>query len=140
LTAGNSSLKMVCCVFFTRPTQRSSDFIQGNNFEGRPAPTQDIQGTDDDKTKRSLSKTAQKILKAQKQPPGPVLFVGNLGFETSEDAIRNMIEAHQKAIRDKPGNLITPSAGLDENSNASRQVGLRKIRMGTFEDSGKCKG
>ncbi|KAG1461830.1 hypothetical protein G6F56_005638 [Rhizopus delemar] len=46
-------------------------------------------------------------------PPCPTLFVGNLSFETTEKTIREAFEW----------------AG-----------DIRKIRMATFEDSGKCKG
>ena len=72
-----------------------------------------------------MSKTAQKILRSQKQPAGPTLFLGNLGFEATEQSIRNMLDSH----RNKP-----------EGEEASDEKWIRKIRMGTFEDSGKCKG
>ena len=90
-----------------------------------------------------LTKTAQKILAAQKQPPGPTLFFGNLGFEVTEDSIRQLLEAHRK----KPAETL---AGNDEDeeededskakSRGKEDKWIRKIRMGTFEDSGKCKG
>jgi RNA recognition motif-containing protein len=44
---------------------------------------------------RNLSKTAQKILRAQKQPPAQTLFLGNLGFETTEGSVRELFEAHR---------------------------------------------
>ena len=58
----------------------------------------------------------------QKQPPGPTLFLGNLGFETTEDTIRELLESHR--AKDVPAD----------------DKWIRKIRLGTFEDSGKCKG
>ena len=94
---------------------------------------------------------AQKILAAQKQPPGPTLFFGNLGFEATEDSIWQLLEAHRR----KPAETLVndnedKSVGNEEEEDPkpkSRGKGsqkedkwIRKIRMGTFEDSGKCKG
>lgn len=98
-----------------------------------------------------LSKMAQKILRVQKQPPAMTLFLGNLGFATTEASIRELFEAHrywrsmekgkgkgagvnaekQKAREDGDG---------DEGAAKSKDPWIRKIRMGTFEDSGNCKG
>ena len=74
-----------------------------------------------------VSKTAQKILRSQKQPAGPTLFFGNLGFETTEQSIRDMLNSHRNKL---------------EGDESSEEKGrwIRKVRMGTFEDSGKCKG
>ncbi|KDN50884.1 hypothetical protein RSAG8_00511, partial [Rhizoctonia solani AG-8 WAC10335] len=83
------------------------------------------------------SKTAQKILAAQKQPAAQTLFMGNLPFETKEEDIRQMIEGHGL-----PSDLET-QAKKDEaakNLGGKPQRWLKKIRMGTFEDSGLCKG
>ena len=101
----------------------------------------------------STSKTAQRILAAQKQPPGPTLFFGNLGFEATEDSIRQLLEAHRK----KPVKTTVGDGGEGSSSGGEGRDGklkvtskereskkedrwIRKIRMGTFEDSGKCKG
>lgn len=65
----------------------------------------------------------------QKQPPGPTLFFGNLGFETTDKSIRALLDSH----RPKP-----TSDGAAEGDAADKWI--RKIRMGTFEDTGKCKG
>ena len=72
------------------------------------------------------TKTAQKILRMQKQPPGPTLFFGNLGFETTQESIRELLESHRAK---------DPAGGADADTKW-----IRKIRLGTFEDSGKCKG
>ena len=111
---------------------------------------------------RMHSKSAKKILKAQKQPPGPTLFLGNLGFETTEADILEMLTAHRNAP-------VVSAAGKDltsrDGSNGDKDKGktgdsgaeakakdktkeaptgtrswVRKVRMGTFEDSGLCKG
>jgi hypothetical protein len=82
---------------------------------------------------KTHSKTAQKILPAQKQPPAPTLFFGNLGFETTDAAIRELLEAH------RPGKKPGKDAGTEvdgEEKEKAKDVWIRKVRMGTFEDSG----
>ena len=107
----------------------------GDDYTGRPSTSTQAEETGDVKRGNLTghSKTAQKILASQKQPAGPTLFLGNLGFETTQQSIRAMLESH----RPKP-------AGAEDDDGAQEQKGtdnwIRKIRMGTFEDSGKCKG
>lgn len=141
------------------------------------------------KGKTGLTKTAQKILRAQKHPPGPTLFVGNLSFNTTEDSLREMVE-RSAAARDEWSNgkakrrsnkkrvkkedsgkdsgeeeagSSSDSSNLEDGSSDESQgedeekggkekekkvekvdglrgAGIRKIRMGQFEDTGKCKG
>ncbi|KAG1735046.1 hypothetical protein EDB19DRAFT_1996054 [Suillus lakei] len=119
----------------------------GNDFVGRPitappAGTQeDPKGPSAGKSATGLTKTQQKILRVQKQLPAQTLFLGNLGFDTTVDSIRELFEAHrhpQKAGKGVKANDAEVSAG--EDNNVTKDVWLRKIRMGTFEDSGACKG
>ena len=103
---------------------RRSNVAVGDDFNGRPAPTP-AAGADGALPGFKITghtKTAQKILAMQKQPPGPTLFLGNLGFETTEDSIRELLNSHR-----------AKDASVDEKW-------IRKVRLGTFEDSGKCKG
>jgi hypothetical protein len=79
--------------------------------------------------KKSLSKTSQRILKSQKQFPAPTLFFGNLSFDTTEDSIRGLLEAHWEKHKQDP-----------KAESAEEKPWIRKVRLGTFEDSGKCKG
>ncbi|KAI0315975.1 hypothetical protein OF83DRAFT_1129364 [Amylostereum chailletii] len=107
----------------------------GDDFTGRPAPAETEGKSKDGATKKpasapGLSKTAQKILGAQKQPPAPTLFFGNLGFETTQESLRGLLEAHRTA---EPKDEPTPDG-------EKKDVWIRKVRMGTFEDSGLCKG
>lgn len=114
--------------------------ITGDDYTGRPTLAStgadgqtDKAATDESKTH---SKTAQKILRAQKQSPAPTLFIGNLGFETTDDAIRELFEAHRekkKKTKNEPEDDAKPK-------ESTKDVWIRKIRMGTFEDSGLCKG
>ncbi|CEL59482.1 RNA-binding protein rnp24 OS=Schizosaccharomyces pombe (strain 972 / ATCC 24843) GN=rnp24 PE=4 SV=2 [Rhizoctonia solani AG-1 IB] len=119
---------------------------KGDDFAGRPsAPKAEVTSGEGEEAKVSAnkvtanthSKTAQKILAAQKQPAAQTLFMGNLPFETKEDDIRQMVEGHglpseleQQAKQD----------GAAKNPGGKPQRWLKKIRMGTFEDSGLCKG
>lgn len=119
----------------------------GNDFAGRPIITppagtqEDAKGPSAGKSVSGLTKTQQKILRVQKQPPAQTLFLGNLGFDTTVDSIRELFEAHrhsQKAGKAVKANDAEASAG--EDNNVTKDIWLRKIRMGTFEDSGACKG
>lgn len=98
----------------------------GHNFEGRPAGPP----IDGDNTK---SKTAKKILASQKQPPGPTLFFGNLSFQVTETSLQALLERNWKFH-----GIEKNDAKDDQNQNEKPLI--RKVRLGTFEDSGKCKG
>ncbi|KAG8692593.1 hypothetical protein FRC09_011095, partial [Ceratobasidium sp. 395] len=118
----------------------------GNDFTGRPEATKTPvkpeeepaeASTEQQRSSTTHSKTAQKILSLQKQPAAQTLFMGNLPFETKEDDIRQMVEGHGL-----PSDLEEQA----RRDNAAKNQGgkplrwLKKIRMGTFEDSGLCKG
>jgi hypothetical protein len=96
---------------------------------------------------KGQSKFAQKVLSAQKQPPAPTLFFGNLGFETTTESIRDLLDAHRAKEKKKSETVrVASSESADNNNNNDDDVApkkdpwIRKIRMGTFEDSGLCKG
>ncbi|GAA5893103.1 hypothetical protein JCM8208_004347 [Rhodotorula glutinis] len=168
----------------------------------------------------TLNRTARKILSRQKNPAGPTLFLGNLGFETTVDDIRDMFDRNQvrssewapggkdkdkgkgkgkggkkggkgkgKAEEDGEGEDEEGEGEGEEKEEAdtdrdddesddsedesseeedeggeerdagdkkkrredkkakgpkdlakAKDAGIRKIRIGTFEDTGKCKG
>jgi RNA recognition motif-containing protein len=149
------------------------------------------EGTNGDalqKGKTGLTKTAQKILRAQKHSPGPTLFIGNLSFNSTEDGLREMIErsaaardewSNGKAKRKVERKKVKKEGGMNDGGDSEgsssegessdegeddeikkeddaaqvkdkkkkstkadglRGAGIRKIRMGQFEDTGKCKG
>jgi len=115
----------------------------GDDFTGRPEAVKEenLDGADlDDKTRSiktgstGLSKTAQKILRIQKQPPAPTLFLGNLGFETTDKSIRELFEAHRTKTK------VEEDEGEKKDEVKVKDKWMRKIRMGTFEDTGNCKG
>ena len=99
---------MVCVYFMaTLPMFIVYSLNSGSDLAGRPAATATAattgEGEESDRPSipKGLSKTAQKILKAQKQPPAPTLFVGNLGFEATEDSLREMLLSHVRVPKDK---------------------------------------
>ncbi|KAJ1308583.1 hypothetical protein OPQ81_004282 [Rhizoctonia solani] len=119
---------------------------KGNDFTGRPNASKTEAGLGQEgeaeapavkSAPNTHSKTAQKILAAQKQPAAQTLFMGNLPFETKEADIRQMIEGHGL-----PSDLEeqTKKDGAAKHPGGKPQRWLKKIRMGTFEDSGLCKG
>lgn len=126
--------------------------ISGDDFNGRPAPPTNEEtpgASNTSNTQVGQSKTAQKILASQKQPPIPCLFLGNLGFEATDQKIRDMIEGHaialaqKKLLKKKPKEKDADLLGLEEEDDmqsAETDTGIKKVRMGTFEDSGLCKG
>lgn len=144
---------------YSLPCGRSFFHIPGNDYTGRPAvPGAENVVPDASSSKLNtgtgLSKTAQRILRAQKQPPAPTLFFGNLGFETTDVSLRAFLEAHRPATKGAKGTK-TPAGGdngaLEPESTeqtsqpasgqaSSNDPWIRKVRMGTFEDSGLCKG
>ncbi|GAA5896842.1 hypothetical protein JCM6882_005048 [Rhodosporidiobolus microsporus] len=157
---------------------------------------------------QTLNRTARKILDRQKNPPGPTLFIGNLGFETKVEDIRDMFDRNQKRAAEwapkekgkkgeKSGKKPVKGKGKEEEGSdeeddddekadtdrdeddsddsdddeeeeegkengaeegekkrekkakgkkepldfaKAKDAGIRKVRLGTFEDSGKCKG
>ncbi|SJL02469.1 uncharacterized protein ARMOST_05797 [Armillaria ostoyae] len=102
----------------------------GDDFAGRPS----VPAVEDTKLLvggKTHSKSAQKILRAQKQPPAPTLFLGNLGFDTTNDSIRQLFEGH-RGLKEKDK--------AEVEAQEAKDPWIRKIRMGTFEDSGACKG
>ncbi|KAF8514847.1 RNA-binding domain-containing protein [Hysterangium stoloniferum] len=121
----------------------------GDDFTGRPTATVAV-----GENATGMSKTAQKILATQKQPAAPTLFLGNLGFQTTEDSIRSMLEGHMAPRPKKPSKDktdIEKDKSKKEDTADETKIGtefqttepkkwIRKIRLGTFEDTGNCKG
>ena len=131
----------VYCIYDSKPRVRTAP---GDNFDGRPVKpgvSASLDGLLPEGARgRGHSKFAQKILSAQKQPPAPTLFFGNLGFETTVESIRGLLDAHRAKEKEK-SEAVVSSESVNNNDRASvNDPWIRKIRMGTFEDSGLCKG
>jgi len=114
----------------------------GDSFEGRPVkPGMSLDGLPTEARGRGQTKFAQRVLSAQKQPPAPTLFLGNLGFETTTESIRVLLEAHRAKEKRNANAASSESATTTTtNDDGANDPWIRKIRMGTFEDSGLCKG
>jgi len=81
--------------------------------------------------------------------------VGNLPFDATEDALRDQVESNaaERAERriaakgaveaedesvktgETPGEKQVPDSG-----RGGKESGLRKVRLGAFPDTGRCKG
>jgi len=61
--------------------------------------------------------------------------MGNLPFEIIAEDIRTMLDAHRNAKSSRKENVEE-----EESKPTQLRKWLKKIRLGTFEDSGKCKG
>ncbi|PLW14686.1 hypothetical protein PCANC_09591 [Puccinia coronata f. sp. avenae] len=130
--------------------KRSSD------YSGRPDPATTTHATISSSSSTSippptLSKSVRKILDHQKQPPAPCIYFGNLGFNTTSEGIVTMLHAHHQAQqvwnpkpkmtgKDEDEDEEEHIRGKSKPENRLTELGIRKVRMGTFEDTGKCKG
>ncbi|KAJ3822601.1 hypothetical protein F5880DRAFT_1483809 [Lentinula raphanica] len=154
-----SDAKIVAITLSERPLLGRKLLIKdGDDFAGRPTLPAIQESSSSGQTH---SKTALKILRAQKQPPAPTLFFGNLPFETTEDDIRQLLNAHRMKKRSTKGKdgkegKAKGQEGQDEGTGKSQEGDkeeeeeerdeekeedwIRRIRLGTFEDSGLCKG
>lgn len=82
-------------------------------LEGRSLLIKDSENFERADGSKAPTEAEKKEIKKQKNPPCPTLFLGNLSFDTTEASIRE----HFAWAGD-----------------------IRKVRVATFEDSGKCKG
>jgi hypothetical protein len=97
----------------------------------------------------------------EKQPHGEssTLFVGNLPFDATEEGLRDMIENSAAGITGKGKKEVKAESGSDSedededkekggekeketkaSNRGGKLSGLRKVRLGAFEDTGRCKG
>lgn len=99
-----------------------------------------------------------KGLEKQPHSESSTVFVGNLPFDATEEGLRDMIEASASAsasarAKGKAPAAVKTEAGegarADEDedeevqagpSRGGKNSGLRKVRLGAFEDTGRCKG
>ncbi|KAJ3775666.1 hypothetical protein FB446DRAFT_378214, partial [Lentinula raphanica] len=157
-----SDAKIVAITLSERPLLGRKLLIKdGDDFAGRPTVPAIQESSSSGQTH---SKSALKILRVQKQPPAPTLFFGNLPFETTEDDIRQLLDAHRMKKRSTKGKdgkegkegKARGQEGQDEEMEKSQEDKeeeeeeerdeekeedwIRRIRLGTFEDSGLCKG
>ncbi|WWC92349.1 uncharacterized protein L201_007304 [Kwoniella dendrophila CBS 6074] len=122
-------------------------------FEGRKVLIKkgdDHAPTPNARTPKPLSTKAEDLgsLGSSKRPETSSLYMGNLPFDATELGIRDLIEENAKP-REEPQTQTQIQEG-DYGNNAEEEVyigerggkksGLKKVRLGAFEDTGRCKG
>ncbi|KAI8080426.1 hypothetical protein BDF21DRAFT_339839 [Thamnidium elegans] len=101
-------------IFFASPEEAAKGLAMNEKqLEGRSLLIKDSENFERADGSKAPTEAEKKEIKKQKNPPCPTLFLGNLSFDTTEKSIRENFEW----------------AG-----------DIRKVRVATFEDSGKCKG
>ncbi|KAI7888519.1 uncharacterized protein EV154DRAFT_425540 [Mucor mucedo] len=101
-------------IFFASPEEAAKGLAMNEKqLEGRSLLIKDSENFERADGSKAPTEAEKKEIKKQKNPPCATLFLGNLSFDTTEKSIRENFEW----------------AG-----------DIRKVRMATFEDSGKCKG
>ena len=99
-----------------------------SDFSNRPT------NHNEDVVKGELSKFSKKILNSQKNKPNSTLFFGNLPFEITEQDFIDFLAKNSETLFER-----RKSQGkIDENTEFN--AGIKNVKLGTFEDSGKCKG
>ncbi len=95
---------------------------------------------------------ASGVVKKQRHPESATLFVGNLPFDATEEALRVLVESTATAVDEDSSKMpkqedeeVQEKKGEgQENAQKSgrggKKSGLRKVRLGAFEDTGRCKG
>ena len=87
--------------------------LSEQKLEGRSLLIKDSENFERVDDSKPMTEVEKKEMKKQKNPPSPTLFLGNLSFDTTKESIQE---------------------------HFSWAGEIRKVRLATFEDSGKCKG
>jgi RNA recognition motif-containing protein len=110
------------------------------------------------------------LLKNQKHAESSTLFVGNLPFDATEEGLRDLVEGNaavKKPARnegdeanddnddegegegdddekedeaDKEEDEADAEEKAEQAHRGGQRSGLRKVRLGAFQDTGRCKG
>ncbi|WVO20429.1 uncharacterized protein IAS62_001725 [Cryptococcus decagattii] len=137
--AGFSENKGFAYVDFATPElQELGVQLSERNFEGRRLLIKkgdDHSAAANARTPKPLSTKAQDIGSSSKRPETSTLYMGNLPFDATEEALRDLIEGNV------PDREIVDEEGAEEiGARGGKKSGLKKVRMATFEDTGRCKG
>lgn len=79
------------------------------------------------------------------------LFAGNLPFDATEEALRDLVESNAvfgvgevkpvpKEGDDQEVQTTDGERKRQDGGRGGKESGLRKVRLGAFEDTGRCKG
>ena len=122
-----------------------------NPFDDEYPPGDDHGETPNARTPRpeKVKTETNGILKKQAHPESATLFVGNLPFDATEETLRDLVESNAALgaeVDVKPplqGDEKEEGNALGKRQDGGRggkKSGLRKVRLGAFEDTGRCKG
>ncbi|OWZ59718.1 hypothetical protein LQV05_000677 [Cryptococcus neoformans] len=137
--AGFSENKGFAYVDFATPElQELGVQLSERNFEGRRLLIKkgdDHNPTANARTPKPLSTKAQDIGSSSKRPETSTLYMGNLPFDATEEALRDLIEGNA------PDREVVDEEGAEEiGARGGKKSGLKKVRLAAFEDTGRCKG
>ncbi|WWD20742.1 hypothetical protein CI109_105218 [Kwoniella shandongensis] len=110
-------------------------------FEGRRLLIKkgdDHNPTPNARTPKPLSTTADDLGSASRRPETSSLYFGNLPFDATELGLRDLVE--ENAVERE---VVEPEEGAEEveiGERGGKKSGLKKVRLGAFEDTGRCKG
>lgn len=97
----------------------------------------DHSATAEARTPKPPTVIAGTLPKKNKHSESATLFVGNLPFDATELGLRDLVEANASGPEE-------PKAADDQTEEGPRRggkkSGLKKVRLGQFEDTGRCKG
>ncbi|KAI8098077.1 uncharacterized protein B0P05DRAFT_523312 [Gilbertella persicaria] len=111
--AKNNNKGFAYVFFSTEEASTKAIALSEQKLDGRSLLIKDSENFERADDSKPPTEVEKKAMKKQKNPPSPTLFLGNLSFDTTKQSI------------------------LDQFSWAGD---IRKVRVATFEDSGKCKG
>ncbi|KAK8850560.1 hypothetical protein IAR55_004478 [Kwoniella newhampshirensis] len=108
-------------------------------FEGRRLLIKngdDHDPTPNARTPKPLSTKAEDLGSSSRRPETSSLYVGNLPFDATEIGLRDLVE--ENAVERE---AVEGEEGAEEiGDRGGKKSGLKKVRLGAFEDTGRCKG
>ncbi|WVW80793.1 hypothetical protein I302_102780 [Kwoniella bestiolae CBS 10118] len=110
-------------------------------FEGRKVLIKkgdDHAPTPNARTPKPLSTKAEDLGSSSRRPETSSLYMGNLPFDATELAIRDSIEENAVERVNPTEEETEEYEGIGERGG--KKSGLKKVRLGAFEDTGRCKG
>ncbi|WWC72616.1 uncharacterized protein I206_106578 [Kwoniella pini CBS 10737] len=108
-------------------------------FEGRKVLIKkgdDHSATPNARTPKPLSTKAEDLGSSSKRPETSSIYMGNLPFDATELAIRDLVELN--AVEREGAETEEGYETIGERGG--KKSGLKKVRLGAFEDTGRCKG
>ncbi|WVR08629.1 hypothetical protein IAU60_005685 [Kwoniella sp. DSM 27419] len=137
---GFSENKGFAYVDFHTPEQQALAIaLSEKPFEGRRLLIKkgdDHAPTPNARTPKPLSTKAEDLGSSSRRPETSSLYFGNLPFDATELALRDLIEGN--AVEREGAEADEGAEEIGERGG--KKSGLKKVRLGAFEDTGRCKG